>query len=128
MCALSGCGKGNPAQQAIDGASTAAQWQREYQQLKSLGAAYLAVIYARKQGPAGWHELPQTPEITELQQAGCIVSWGKGFHDAKQGTSSYVLAYLPDVPEKGGAVLFMDGAVRRMSSQEANSIIAAQGQ
>ena len=118
--AVCGCTQNNP----ITGAATAAQWEREHKQLKALGTAYLALIKTRNQGPTGWHELPQSPEILALQQAGCVVQWGKNFRDAKNGTSCYALAYLPDAPEKGGAVLRMDGAVTRERAEEVQDLLA----
>lgn len=118
----------NPAQQVIDQAGVAAQWEQDYKRLKALGTAYIGVIMSRGNGPAGWQDLPQTPDFAALQQAGCVVQWSKHFRDAKNGTSQFALAYLPDAPEKGGAVLLMDGAVSRLSAQEVKDLLAAQGQ
>lgn len=120
----------NPAQgqSVVEQAATAEQWQQDFKRLKALGVAYINLIDSRGNGPAGWQDLPQSPEMTSLQEAGCIVKWSKHFRDAPNGTSQYALAYLPETPEKGGAVLLMDGAVSRLSSQEVKEMLAAQGE
>jgi hypothetical protein len=117
-----------PSQPLVAEAGSAEKWQQDYNRLKALGVAYIRTIDSRGNGPASWQDLPQSPEFASLQQAGCIVKWGKHFRDAENGTSQYVLAYLPETLEKGGAVLLMDGAVSLLSAQDIKGMLAAQGE
>jgi hypothetical protein len=86
-------------QSVIEQAQTAEAWQRDYNRLKALGAAYHARIDSTGNAPASWDELKQTganaQSLSELQAEGWVVAWGTHPRDAKQGSSQFVLAYSP---------------------------------
>ena len=52
-----------------------------------------------------------------IKDGDLIVYWGADPNRAPAGTSSTVLAYLKDVPTKGGVVLMFDGSASNMTAQ-----------
>jgi hypothetical protein len=136
---LGGCsessGPSQPSQptaggSVIEQAQTAEAWQRDYNRLKALGAAYHARIDSTGSAPASWDELKQAggnvQSLSELQSEGWVVAWGTHPRDAKQGTAQFVLAYSPSGLEHDSAVLFLDGAVSRIPSEELKAMLAEQ--
>ncbi|MBI1904216.1 MAG: hypothetical protein HYS13_24235 [Planctomycetia bacterium] len=118
-------------QQVQQQTQAAADWERDFPRLKTLGMAYQRHIDSAGKGPANWQELKQTggndPALASLEADGCVVVWGKSFRDASQGTAEYVIAYLPSAEEKGGAVVKLDGSVANMTAGELAEKMAAQG-
>jgi len=132
--ALAGCPadvaeKVQDAQQQVAAGNA---FQEQMGQLRVLGQAYHRHIDATSNGPANWQELKQSgandPALQALEAAGCVVTWGKTFRDAPNGTSEFVVAYLPTTLESGGAVLVLDGAVLNLTADELKQKLAAQQQ
>jgi hypothetical protein len=140
LVVLGGCtessGPGQPSQpttgqSVVEQAQTAEAWQRDYNRLKALGAAYHARIDSTGNAPGSWEELKQAggnaQSLSELESEGWVVAWGTHFRDATQGTSQFVLAYSPKGLETESSVLFLDGAVSRIPPDDLKAKLAEQG-
>jgi hypothetical protein len=118
-------------QSVVEQAQTAEAWQRDYNRLKALGAAYHARVDSTGNAPGSWDELKQAggnvQSFSDLQSEGWVVAWGTHPRDAKQGSSQFVLAYSPSGLETESAVLFMDGSVSRIPPEELQTKLADQG-
>lgn len=111
----SGCNPLNSLEEAKQQAEAKAKESMTANDLKVLSMLYLDYHDAKRQGPAGWNEvldycqqtnMPTAP-IERLRDAGYEVQWGVRFADLKDGMSNTVLA-----EKSGGPTLMFDGVVR----------------
>jgi hypothetical protein len=91
--------------------------------LKQIGLAYHNHLDAAGKPPANAKALApyfcNSKKLLDYLESKTIVFiYGVGIRDMTAGTSNTVLAYVKDVPTKGGLVLMGDGSVRKMSADE----------
>jgi hypothetical protein len=90
-------------------------------ELKDLGLIYQQFLVDGK-GPAKLEDLNLKHDAPKLHQAieekRLILFWNVSLNNAPAGTSNTVLGYSAEVPTKGGAVLMLDGTVRKMTADE----------
>lgn len=91
--------------------------------LKQIGLAYHNHIDATGKAPAKAEDLGpyfcNSKKLLDLLKDEEIVFFYKvGIAQMTAGTSNTVLAYVKDVPDKGGLVLMGDGSVKKMSADD----------
>lgn len=111
---FSGCGKSGPS---------------EEESLKFLGMTYYNYVQIYKKSPSGWDDMmslakePGLEEdaamLTAVKDAGYIVVWDA----ADEPDKDKLLAYLPEMKEKGGKALFFDGSARNVTAEELNALL-----
>lgn len=130
LLALAFAGCPGQVQQVQQQSQAATDFQDQLGQLRSLGAAYHRHVDTIGGAPTGWQQLRQSssnaPQFQALEDAGCVVAWGKTFRDAPNGTSEFVLAYLPSALQNGGPVLMLDGSVTNLTADDLQQKLAAQ--
>ena len=99
--------------------------------------AVVSVNHHAKQGkgPSDWDSFitwaesnnPQSVEtLRRLREAGVVFFCEQDFNKASNGTSTSIFAYYPAVPEKGGDVALMDGAVQWISAKDFAEMLKVQ--
>ena len=111
---ISGCGKNGPS---------------EEESLKFFGMTYYNYVQIYKKSPSGWDDimsLAKEPGLEEdaamliaVKEAGYIVIWDA----ADAPDKDKLLAYLPDMKEKGGKALFFDGSARNVTAEELSALL-----
>jgi hypothetical protein len=109
----------------------AAQQSRSMNDLKLIGIWYHNYHAATNKGPEKAEDLKgyaaDDPKVYQALVDGKFVFiYGVKLADMTAGSSNTVLAYEAEAPTKGGAVLFGDGSVRRLSAQEFQGATKAQ--
>jgi len=116
LLTLSGCsGEGG-------GGGGGAGYDKE---LRAIGLAYHDYFSANNKGPMTADDLAKNlsdqKALSLLRSGDIVFIWNvhliQGMPD---GTVNTIVAYEKQVPEKGGVVLFGDGAVRKVSADEYN--------
>ena len=98
---------------------------RKYEtELRIYGFAYIAYNDSMRKGPSKVEELgpymENRQDILDLVRKGDIVliMGAKIPADFPEGTTNTLLAYLKEVPERGGSVLLGDGSIRVVTKDE----------
>jgi hypothetical protein len=91
--------------------------------LKQIGLAYHNCIDATNKAPAKAEDLAPYFENDKrllglLKNEDIVFFYNVTIAQMTAGTSNTVLAYVKDVPEKGGLVLMGDASVKKMSADE----------
>lgn len=118
---LTGCGAGSSS-----GPRTPAEIQD--MRLQDVGELYRSYQETFKKPPKSLKDLLKVGDATapvghaSIREKQVVVRWNVTLPDtAPEPTSppsDEVLAYIKDVPEKGGAVLTVDRRIRRMTAEE----------
>ena len=105
------------------------------QELKDLGVAFHTYL-DRHQGtaPRNWEDFEQSLQsnprtlavLRKLREDGWVIHWGVNFRNCTVGTSNFILAHAKDAPEKGGPILYMDGACTSLPAEEIRRRLTAQ--
>ncbi len=98
--------------------------------LKQIGLAYHAIQDATNKAPTKAEDLGPYIENDKrllglLNNKDIVFIYGVKLLEMTDGSSNTVLAYEKDAPTKGGAVLYGDGSVRKMSADEFKKAIIA---
>jgi hypothetical protein len=105
------------------------QDRRLQNDLKQIGLAYHNYFDANRKAPAKAEDLAPYLEndkrLVNLLKNDIVFGYNVGIRDMKDGTSNTVLAYLKDVPTKGGYALYGDGAVKRLTADQFKKAIIA---
>lgn len=91
--------------------------------LKQIGLAYYNYHDSFNKGPAKAEDLAEFLEndkrlIGLLKDENIVFFFGVGIAQMTAGTSNTVLAYVKEVPDKGGLVLMGDGSIKKLSADE----------
>jgi hypothetical protein len=91
--------------------------------LKQIGLAYHNYHAAFNKGPSKVEDLAEFLEndkrlIGLLKDETIVFFFGVSIEQMTAGTSNTVLAYVKEVPDKGGLVLMGDGSVKKLSADE----------
>jgi hypothetical protein len=98
--------------------------------LKQIGLAYHNYISAFNKAPSKAADLGPFVENDKrllglLETKDVVFIFDVGIADMKDGTSKTVLAYEKDAPTKGGAVLYGDASVKKLTADEFKKAILA---
>ena len=98
--------------------------------LKQLGLAYHSYHDANANAPSKASELAPCFENDKrllglLENKDIVFSFGVRLVEMTDGPSNTILAYEKDVPTKGGAVLYGDGSVKKITADEFKKAIVA---
>lgn len=110
---VSGCGKGDPKNQAGT------------EELTQLHDMYMAYVKRNEQPPREFadinqktYEMPYPEAFRAVKSGKYVVLWGVSGKD-----SGKVLAYDKEAPDNGGLVVMADGTVKTMTADELKAAI-----
>ncbi len=91
--------------------------------LRQIGLAYQNLVASENKGPAKAKDLAPYFDNNKrlldlLENEDIVFFYNVTPTQMTSGTSNTVLAYVKDVPDKGGLVLMGDGSVKKMSADE----------
>jgi len=105
-------------------------------ELASLGLAFHHYHTQHRDAPRDWDAFEQFLQtrgmdmaltaLSKLRQQGWVFHGGVGLSRCRVGTSNFLLFHPKDAAERGGPVLYMDGAVTWMSAEETRKRLADQ--
>src|SRR5262245_48949944 len=113
-----GCGSGTPANSPE---------QFDDNALSEIGSTYRLYTEMKKKAPQSLKDFQELRDgapngIGAAERGEVVVMWGAKLNDlTMEGTNDSpdeVLAYLKDVPEKGGLVLMKNRKIKKMSAEE----------
>lgn len=97
------------------------------QRLRDVGELYRVHQALNSKPPQALKDLMQEANgspsgFEQIRSGDVVVRWDATLPDTKEepgnGSTPEILAYLKDVPEKGGLVLMLDRSIRRMTPEE----------
>lgn len=104
-------------------------------ELRDVGVSFYAYLdQHRGQAPRKWEDFEQFLQtkprtlavLRKLRAEGWVIHWGVDISKCTIGTSNFILAHGKDAPEKGGPMLYMDGACASLPAEEIRQRLNAQ--
>ena len=126
---LGGCGGPSSSTQTASGPNQAAA-------LQEVGEMYRAYLVQKKKPPTSVKDFKGMEQIaplgmSQLSEGKIVAVWGVQLTDLSEegsnDSSTEVLAYAKDVPEKGGEVLMKNRTVKTMTADEFKAAPKAAG-